>query len=475
MTTVAIILGVIILLSFAVQLPPIVAFIGRLRTARQILSTGIASRTQRVEEERSFQGRPARILARVSSSSGRQNRGVAVLEVPPILFENGEPLPPAVCVLCLRGRDPFLHECLQGLLNQEYPNYDVLIIVDSESDPAYAAVQEILGRFPPENRRAGEVRVEVLEHVYPYCALKASALIQAARHLRGEPYEVVALLDADTIPHPTWLSELVAPLADPAVGVTAGNRWYMPEDGRWGSLLRYVWNAGAVVQMFWNQFTWGGSVALRKALFCDRELSARWRRSLSTDTVIYQVAKHHGWKTEFVPSVLMVNRESCSLRKLFPWITRQLLVGKLYHPGWPWVVGHGLGTTLILAGGIAFCLLALLKGAFLAFGIVLASLLAYWFANLIVLAQMENAAQEIVRARQRISDWRRSTIWPRLIVALPLAQFFNAVALVATYFVRSVSWRGIRYRLEGRKVIMEAYQPYSVVVSRSGAASRHSL
>ena len=76
---------------------------------------------------------------------------------------------------------------------------------------------------------------------------------------------MVALLDADTIPHRTWLRELVAPLADPRVGAATGNRWYMPAEAGWAGLVRYLWNAAAVVQMYCYGIAWGGTLALKRA------------------------------------------------------------------------------------------------------------------------------------------------------------------------------------------------------------------
>ena len=41
-----------------------------------------------------------------------------------------EKAPRAVVMLCLRGTDPFLRKCLFGLLNQDYPAYQVRIVID---------------------------------------------------------------------------------------------------------------------------------------------------------------------------------------------------------------------------------------------------------------------------------------------------------------------------------------------------------
>src|SRR5579862_112802 len=69
-------------------------------------------------------------------------------------------LPTAGVVLCLRGADSSLERCLAGLLHQDYPNYSLWIVVDSEADSAHALLSKLLDRIP-EPRAA--VHVLVLE------------------------------------------------------------------------------------------------------------------------------------------------------------------------------------------------------------------------------------------------------------------------------------------------------------------------
>ena len=229
----------------------------------------------------------------------------------------------------------------EGLLRQDYPAYDVKIVVDQPTDPAWHKAHEVVARHS-----AGNVQIEPLSERLETCSLKGSSLAQAVSRLDAS-YRVVAFLDGDTIPHPTWLRELVAPLEDEGVGVASGNRWYVLGGPHWGTLVRYVWNCAAVVQMYWNRFTWGGSLALRAEIARHPDLIARWRSAVSTDTVILRVVRAEGFRTAFVPSLIMTNREGCRLRDFFVWVQRQLAVGRLYHSGWYAVLGHGFVATAV--------------------------------------------------------------------------------------------------------------------------------
>src|SRR6056297_615398 len=65
--------------------------------------------------------------------------------------------PPVAVILCLRGCDRFLPDCLKGLFNQDYPDYRVHVVVDREDDPAWGVVMQAL-----EESGASGVRVEPL-------------------------------------------------------------------------------------------------------------------------------------------------------------------------------------------------------------------------------------------------------------------------------------------------------------------------
>lgn len=168
-----------------------------------------------------------------------------------------EELPKTAVILCLRGADPFLPNCIEALLNQDYPEYDLKLIVDSPQDPAWQIVNDTINE-----QGASNVQVSPLRIIRHNCSLKCSSLLQAVSEL-DDSYQAIALVDADTIVHPNWLRELVSPLADPKVGATTGNRWFVPTGHYWGSLVRYIGNVSTVVQMYLFQVPWGGTLAIQ--------------------------------------------------------------------------------------------------------------------------------------------------------------------------------------------------------------------
>lgn len=380
----------------------------------------------------------------------------------------GHRWPRASVILCLRGADPFLSDTLRSLLNLDYPDHDIRIVIDSEHDPAHEVVRAALAEQPSER-----VTIEVLQRPRPTCGLKCSSLLQAISHLPSD-CEVVALLDADTIPHRSWLRELVAPLADPNIAVAAGNRWYMPHAPTWGALVRYLWNASAVAQMYWSHFTWGGSLAIRTQVLHQSGLLQRWERAFCEDTTIYDSVRRQGLRVAFVPTVMMVNRESCSLAEFFPWMRRQLLNGRLYHPAWPALATHGVVSSCVLVAAVILLVAAVVVANWQAVAWLAGGLLLLQLSSGLLLALSEWAVRKIVRARAEPVGWLRPRTAAKLALAIPLTQLVYAAGLLMLGNMRRVQWRGVQYDIATPwDVKLIAYEPYSASPGPAETVSVH--
>lgn len=351
--------------------------------------------------------------------------------------------PPAAVILCLRGADPFLAATLRALLDQDYPCYELWVVVDGRRDPAWGLAETAVRASGATN-----VTITALTERRSTCSLTCSGFVQAVTPLL-HTHEVVVSVDADVVPHRTWLRELVAPLADPRVGGATGNRWYWPARFTWGALVRYFWDAPAVAQMVCYGIPWAGSLALRSEVVRQCGLLDLWGHALVHDVPLFQALRRYGWRVEFVPSVLMVNRETIPLTDFFVWVQRQLLLPRLYHPRWWAIVGHALAVTLLPGALLA----TLLVGGMLHAGDVLAwagaSLAGYMIGSLVELACIEWLVRRLVRGRGEQPVWGT---WAMALAALPaflLTHLVYPAALLGAVCRRTISWRGITYRIDG--------------------------
>ncbi len=364
-------------------------------------------------------------------------------------------MPIATVILCLRGADPFLSHCIRGLINQDYPNYKVRIIVDSQEDPALEVVSKAFDNLVPDY-----VKISPLNLRYQTCSLKCSALIQAASSL-DDDCEVVALIDSDTVPHSTWLRELVLPLADHKIGLTAGNRWYVPAENQWGSLVRYLWNVSAVLQMNFYTIPWGGSLAFRKERFQQARLLERWQHTLSEDVILHSAMREQGLEVKFIPSLMMVNREGCKLSDFIRWISRQMVIVKLYHSSWWAIVGYGLFSSLVLSLQSALLLfsMATFQWHMLAWSVSGLAIYAVGLVTSICFLDREIRLLLALRG-ERIPRLSLSII-AKIFLALPIAQFAFATSLVLAMKIKTVEWRGIFYKVIGPwNIQLVKYYPY---------------
>jgi hypothetical protein len=390
-------------------------------------------------------------------------------------------LPRVVVLLPIRGADPSLAGCLQGLLNQDYPCYDIRIIIDSLKDPAWKLVHQILGADGGTDFKSllhqPSVHVSPLQRPRMTCGLKSSALLQAIGTL-DESCQVVALIDADVIPYRSWLRDLVRPLANPKVGATTGIRWFMPDATAWGSLVRYLWNAAAVVQMHaWN-IPWGGSLALRAELlgvgqssnpsYRRSDLIEKWGVSLWEDTGSYRTIRDLGLRLEFVPAATMINRETTDLKGCFRFIRRQMLNVRLYHDSWPAILVHGAASFLALSAALVLAAVAVAAGSGAAAVLLLAGPSLYGVGMGIGLIGIERHINSL--ARERGEAVRPRTF--KALIAFPLAHLVYFACLISASVLGKVSWRGITYDFEGPWTVrMRMYRPYRTKKTAEQGAS----
>jgi cellulose synthase/poly-beta-1,6-N-acetylglucosamine synthase-like glycosyltransferase len=364
-------------------------------------------------------------------------------------------LPLVTVVLSLRGADPFLPECLQSLLTQDYPDYQVQIVIDSPEDPAWDIVTPFL-----HQPATPQIKASALQVKHRTCSLKCSALLQAIAEL-DDACEVVAIIDADAMPHRHWLRELVNPLADPETGVTTGNRWYAPDAKLWGSLVRYLGNIATVVHMCLHQVPWGGSMALKTKLLRHTPLLEQWRQSLVDDVPLYSVMQAQGLRIQFVPSLIMVNREQCRLSDYLHWMKRQLLCVRLYHPSWRVAVIQGIVTAFVPMLSVVLLFGALVTGQWQAVIWVSSGLACYLVGHLLLVGVLEQTVQWVLSDRGEVIPERSAIALAKLGVAIPLAQLTFTMAILSVLGMRQVDWRGITYQINGPQDIhLLEYRPY---------------
>ncbi len=367
-----------------------------------------------------------------------------------------ENLPRGKVILCLRGADPFLPECLDGISRQDYDNFQLAIVIDHHDDSSYPAVQQWLDRNPAWSNN---VSVEFLSEILPNCTLKCSSILQVVNNLEPE-FDFVAIIDADVGAHPQWLRQLATGLfRKKSIGAVSGNRWFVPQKTNTGSIVRATWIACSIVQMVCYRIAWGGSLAIKSETIREANLAEHWSKGFCEDTMLYSKLKQIGQTVEFQPRVLMVNRESCSLKDFANWMSRQLLCSKLHHPAWPLVFAYGMLFPITLVCQLGWLGFEDISQPY--------TLLLLWVFAISLVLLMINLPLISLATRIAIGDRlpRLGTIEIlirqfKTAATLPILGIVYVRGLFKTMFLRTVSWRGIEYTIEKSNVTLNEYRQY---------------
>ncbi|MEM7456710.1 MAG: glycosyltransferase family 2 protein [Planctomycetota bacterium] len=357
-------------------------------------------------------------------------------------------------ILCLRGIDPALKHCLSSLAAQSRQNWSLHLVFDHESDPAITPARNWC------NDLALQPVVHFVEHsAFSAGTLKCHALVTAIDRIHEES-EFIALIDADSIVDQHWLRDLLAPFSDPSVGATTGNRWFEPETGSNGSLVRQIWSAAAVVQMYIYNIAWGGSLVVRSSAIGKCKLLQKWSTAFCEDTMLSSELKKHGYRLQRIPDVIALNRETTSLHDAFRWISRQLLTVRLHHAGWPMVLIHGISIGLCLVAVPALLVAAIVVQQWSLVWVLLGTAAFFPIANSLIIKVINSANRAVVLERFE-NESSQSPAGPvTYFMAIMLTQFIQPVAALITAVASRATWRGIEYSIKKGSVQMAEYLPY---------------
>lgn len=336
-----------------------------------------------------------------------------------------------------KGVDEGMLANFDALLGQDLPEYEVVFVIDDPDDPAAGVIEQAWQ--------------EAERHVKLVVAPKAAASSQKVENLRegvlhADPKsEVFVFVDSDARPSPGWLRALIAPLRDETIGAATGYRWFISDEPTLASELRSAWNASIASALGPNEksnFTWGGSMAIRRDTFERIGMRERWEGTLSDDFAVTRAMRAAGLRIRFVPQALTASVESCTFRELFEFTNRQMKITRVYMPQL-WLMsffGSGL-FNLVMAAAILIAILSKTNGVPVWAALATLFLVSFFSVGKAVLRlyavrfALPQFGPEL--RRQRFSQY---TLW----LFTPAIFFANCVAALLS---REIVWRGTRYRL----------------------------
>lgn len=349
--------------------------------------------------------------------------------------------PNVAVILPVRGTAN-LAGLIPRLRAQNYRRYRIVAAVESEDDPAFA----ILSAAATDTGPLLEVTVAGLA---VNTGQKVWNQLAALGRLRPED-EVVAFVDADTLPTPLWLPRLVAVLVNSGLPVATGYRWMTPVDDRWSSAaLAAANNAVAALPRGALPLTivWGGSVAMRRATLETIRLADYWRGAISDDEQMAIALRQAGVLAHAPRQGLVLSPVACSWLGFLEFGVRQYRMVYLHNWG-EW--------------SVAVVVLWIPVGAFILLLPSLAAGVGWAWAALAALIGMAEIRTALRRSLQKalwngLEGPRDDRRWRAERLLRPVWHLVHALSAAGAPLSRTIDWAGIRYRVNG---------PQDIVVTR---------
>jgi ceramide glucosyltransferase len=336
----------------------------------------------------------------------------------------GSSLAPPVSILKpLRGADPHAYESLRSHCLLDYPEYEVIFGVAQADDPAVPLVQRLISEFPD---RALQL---VICGQQLGANRKVSNLIQMLPRAR---HELLVVNDGDIRVPSDYLKKVIAPLADPAVGmVTCVYRGVAA--GTLGSRLEALgistdFFPGVLAALRLDgelRFALGSTLAFPRRVLTAIGGFEPLLDYLADDYELGSRVAASGLKVHLADVVVETNLPNYSFGAF---LTHQLRWGRTMRNARPW--GY---SGVLFTQGIPWALAALLASGGAGWAWTL-----FGFVALLRLVVADQVGRGVLGDR---------SVWPSIWL-LPLRDFIALGVWVGSYTGRRVRWRNEEFILE---------------------------
>lgn len=379
-----------------------------------------------------------------------------------------------------RGLDIGLEENLTALVEQDYPEYEVIFVVDDKNDVAVPVIFQIFNQRDTgakmyikqdeqdiQDLKNASLTGNLIDLVHPVnfsglsrnkvsatlivapkangCSQKVENLREAVLHADSKSGAFV-FVDSDVCPSADWLRHLVAPLENTKVGAATGYRWFISPKPSFGSELRSVWNASIASALGPNtrsNFCWGGSMAMLRDVFDTLDMREKWLGTLADDFAVTRTMNGAGLQIVFVPQAVTASVENCTFGEMLEFTTRQMKITRVYGTKF-WVMsfaGSGLFNAVMIA---AFLIAIFSRQNAPPFYAAIFTLVIVTVCSIGKAWLRLNAVKLVLtkyKPTLRRQFWSQNTLW----ILSPAVFFYNSVAALVS---RRMTWRGTTYELK---------------------------
>lgn len=358
------------------------------------------------------------------------------------LLDRPQPKPaeaPSVLVAVPVRGEAGLSGFLQALAAQDYPAWRVVFAVEDRADPAFPALERFAAEHPA--RVAG---IEVAGAT-ALRAQKVHNLLAILPALRADDAALVTL-DADTLPPPNLLTELLRPVLTGQGDISSGYRWTLPAAPDAGSMLLSLAEIGVATLPRHARLNlcWGGATAIGRRALERLDLPRLWDRALSDDLSLSRAAHKAGLVIYAPLTVRPPSPASVDVGGALRFGVRQHRLMRLHAPG-RWLLA-GLLLWLPLAGGLTALALTVTGSR-----VAVACLAAAWLLGRVRAVSRSAIAHRVLpsdAAAVAVRALRQGRWWQ------PATHALHVLAWTGSAAGRRMDWAGRRYRITARGEVL---------------------
>jgi ceramide glucosyltransferase len=319
---------------------------------------------------------------------------------------------PVTILKPLCGAEHELYECLRSFCDQEYPRFQIVFGVSDPDDPAIDVVARLAREFPKVEI---QIAVDRRQHGTSRKVSNLINMMPLARH------ELLVISDSDVRVDRDYLARIVAPLADPGVGVVTCPYLGRPRKGLWsllGSLFINDWFTPSVrvAAMFGSRaFAFGATISIRRQVLRRIGGFASIANQLADDYRLGELTRALGLRTVLSDVVVETCVDEPTLSELVNHELRWLRTIRIVRP-----VGYSL--------------------SFVTFGVPVAAvgcLLAGCALPAITLLAVTALARIMLHLRVRGTDFPPA----HQLMVLPIRDMLSLALWIWGFATRRVQWR----------------------------------
>ncbi|MFA4930594.1 MAG: glycosyltransferase family 2 protein [Patescibacteria group bacterium] len=337
-------------------------------------------------------------------------------------------------IVAIKNIPPDFDTNFSSLLKQDYPNYEIIFAVESQTDPAYQYIQPYLTQHP-------HLKL-IVSTLATRCCQKNQNLIAAVE--QSNKPEVYIFADDDSALNNQWIRELITPLSDPRITATSTYFWPYSSRANLTELIHVYMNIYTyTLYCFCSSFLstpllWAGSIAIRRQVFEKLEIKKYWQTNISDDTYLSKILSTHRHKTVFVTTAISQNNAPINkISDITNWYTRQLMYFKLHRKRiWYTATGAIFWSLFSIYAWALFSIPLYLFYPDSSYLALVAIPIAYFIFDSLITSLFLSLGP----INQPM----------KLIVMTPLIRIIQLIAYARTFWRTKFTWSGIHYQFDSR-------------------------